>query len=343
LAQQKQLKFISNLKNNNEIEQTTADEEFQKLVAQIEALKNEMSQSEKELKDKHEQELRNFESINKQKIESLETKMRSLESEKTNLLTQLEQTESKLKEETIAKNQNEETTAKLAAQIEENKKKSQEALHQQPQQNESPCNSHLDQSFAIAKLHRYFLLHSKNILKPKPFFSNIKHKTLSKGCTYVDSNGVQCNGNGNTNKNSKTHRTLNHCPNFKLAELFSKETKQNNQLKENKSKLREETNQNKEDKEFPKLVDQIDSLKSKLKAVTTAHGNRLFNNSLIFANQGEIEKKLSDQEQQISSLNRQIQAWMHSYGILNDECLKYKIELDNSTQVKFLLSFTSLL
>jgi hypothetical protein len=54
LAQQKQLKFISNLKNNNEIEQTTADEEFQKLVAQIEALKNEMSQSEKELKDKHE-------------------------------------------------------------------------------------------------------------------------------------------------------------------------------------------------------------------------------------------------------------------------------------------------
>ena len=54
MAQQKQLKFISNLKNNNEIEQTTADEEFQKLVAQIEALKNEMSQSEKELKDKHE-------------------------------------------------------------------------------------------------------------------------------------------------------------------------------------------------------------------------------------------------------------------------------------------------
>ena len=58
---------------------------------------------------------------------------------------------------------------------------------------------------------------------------------------------------------------------------------------------------------------------------------------------GEIDKKLHDQDKQISSLNRQIQDWMHSYGILNDECLKYKIELDNSTQVKFLLSFTSLL
>ena len=49
---------------------------------------------------------------------------------------------------------------------------------------------------------------------------------------------------------------------------------------------------------------------------------------------GEIEKKLHAQEQQISSLNRQIQDWMYSFGILNEECLKYKTELDNSNKVK---------
>ena len=445
---EKQLEFISKLKNNNQIEQTTAAEEFRKLVVQIEALKNEMSGSEQKLKDKHEQELQNFESIknekiesletkmrslesektnlltqleeterklkeetiaknqneeikkkqseqtsqesvklveqiealkkemnssgqqlkdehdkqitlNNEKIESLETKMRTLESEKTNLLTQLEETERKLKEETIAKNQNEETAAKLAAQIEENKK-GQEPLHQQPQQNERRANSDLDESLKIAQLHRYFLLHSNNILKTKPFFStqpNIKHKTHSKkGCTFVDSNGVQCNGHGNTNKNSKTHRSLNHCPNFKIAELLSKETKQKNKLKETKSKLGEEANQNKEDektaREFQKLVDQIDSLESekkilktslektetKLKEVTTAHKNHIFSNSFIFANQGEIEQKLHDQDQQISSLNRQIQDWMQSYSILNDECLIYKTKLDD-TKVRFFLSF----
>ena len=54
--------------------------------------------------------------LNNEKIESLETKMRSLESEKTNLLAQLEETERKLKEETIAKNQNEEIKKKLVRQ-----------------------------------------------------------------------------------------------------------------------------------------------------------------------------------------------------------------------------------
>ena len=55
----------------------------------------------------------------------------------------------------------------------------------------------------------------------------------------------------------------------------------------------------------------------------------------------EVEQKLLDQDQQISSLNRQIQEWMHSYGILNDECLQHKTDLNNNIKVKFHLSFIS--